>query len=95
MHVMFPFLVTYDKMNDSCHCLITVAGIDYNPNSVDAVFLAGERSATIGIPILLDNEAEEDEQFGLAIAIPSELSTVLSLGTPSNATGIIEDSSGK
>ena len=82
-------------MNDNCHCFITVAGIDYNPDSVDAVFAAFDTSATVGIPILLDNEAEEDEQFGLTIAIPSELNTMLSLGNPSDATGIITDSSGK
>lgn len=61
---------------------------------MDAVFLAGQTSTTVQIPIKMDNEAEDDEQFDLAIEIPSELDMLVRLGPRNTAIGTIKDSSG-
>ena len=59
---------------------------------MSAVFPAGQRSTTVEIPIIMDNAAEDDEQFGLMIVIPSEIESLVRPG--SDAVGIIKDSSG-
>lgn len=74
--------------------VIILAGRDYDPDPVDAVFSAGQTSTTVQIPITMDNEAEDDEQFGLMIVIPSELERLVSPGPLSEALGTIKDSSG-
>ena len=71
-----------------------LAGEDYDPNPVDAVFTAGQTSTTIEIPIEMDNEAEENEEFDLTIVIPSEAEGLVRPGARSDAVGIIQDSSG-
>ena len=71
-----------------------LAGEDYDPNPVDAVFTAGQTSTTIEIPIEMDNEAEENEEFDLTIVIPSEAEGLMRPGARSDAVGIIQDSSG-
>lgn len=75
------------------HCCL-LAGRDYDPDPVDAVFLANRNSTTIQIPIKVDNEAEDDEQFDLTLVVPSELEGLVRPGPRSDAEGIIKDSSG-
>ena len=86
MHIILQYYGFY-------HFLL-LAGSDYNPDPVDAVFPAGQTSTTAQIPIRMDNEAEDDEQFDLTIKVPSEVEMLVELGPLSNAVGIIKDSSG-
>lgn len=74
--------------------IVSSAGSDYDPDPVDAVFLAGQTSTTVQIPIRVDNEAEDDEQFGLMIVVPSEVEGLVRPGSLNNAVGVIKDSSG-
>ena len=77
------------------HCYhFILAGSDYDPDPVDAVFSAGQTSTTVEIPIMMDNEAEGNEEFGLTIVIPSEVERLVRPGARSSAVGIIQDSSG-
>lgn len=58
------------------------------------MFTAGQTSTTVEIPIEMDNEAEENEEFDLTIVIPSEAEGLVRPGARSDAVGIIQDSSG-
>lgn len=75
------------------HFLLAVR--DYNPDQVDAVFSAGQTSTSIQIPIEMDHEAEDNEQFGLTINVPSGVEMLVRPGPRSSAVGIIKDSSGR
>ena len=74
--------------------IVLLAGEDYDPDPVDAVFAAGQTSTTIEIPIRMDNKAEDNEEFGLTIVIPSEVERLVSPGARNSAVGVIQDSSG-
>jgi len=75
--------------------LSTLAGVDYDSNPIDVTFPAGQSTVTVQLPVILDNEAESDEQLNLMLVIPSEAEMLLSLGTITDALGIIKDSSSK
>ena len=72
-----------------------LAGVDYDPNPIDVTFPAGQSTATVQLPVILDNEAELDEQLNLMLVIPSEAEMLLTPGRVTDAVGIIKDSSGK
>jgi len=72
-----------------------LAGADYDPNPIDVTFPAGQSTVTVQLPVILDNEAESDEQFNLMLVIPSEAEMLLRLGTITDALGTIKDSSSK
>lgn len=74
--------------------IVLLAGEDYDPDPVNAVFTAGRNSTTVQIPILIDNKAEDDEQFSLTLVVPSELERLVRLGSLNTAVGTIKDSSG-
>ena len=42
----------------------------------------------------MDTVAEDDEQFGLTLNVPSKVEMLVRTGPLSNAVGIIKDSSG-
>ena len=71
-----------------------LAGKDYDADPVTAVFTANQTLTSVEIPIAIDNEAEENEEFDLTIVIPSQAEGLVRPGARSNAVGIIQDSSG-
>jgi len=72
-----------------------LAGDDYDPNPIDVTFSAGQRTATIQLPVVLDNEDEEDEEFNLMLVIPSEATMLVGEGRVNKSIGVIKDSSSK
>lgn len=57
-----PVTFTYETRDDTAE-----AGSDYTETSGEATFLPGESELTIIVPILADEEAEDDEEFFLEV----------------------------
>ena len=63
--------------------LIAAAGQDYTGGSYTATFLAGQRTASVSIPIINDTTAELTEDFSAVLSIPA---TAASQGITKGAT---------
>ena len=69
--------------------------MDYDSNSLTAIFTAGSTSTTVNVPVTNDNIVEGPETFDLTFTIPSSLGGQVILGTITNANGNIIDNTSK
>ena len=69
--------------------------MDYNSTPINATFVVGSTNTAINIPVTRDSILEQSETFRLNIIIPSSIRSRVHPGSPSTATGNINDSNGK
>ena len=70
-------------------------GVDYNSTPINATFIVGSTNTTINVPVIKDSILEQSETFRLNFIIPSSIRSRVHPGSPSTATGNINDSNGK
>ena len=68
-------------------------GVDYDNAPLVAMFNAGDSTAIVTIPVMSDTVIEEDEMFYVNIDMVDVTEAEVELGTLTNATAIILDSS--
>jgi len=65
--------------------------VDYDSGIFDVTFNVGDSSATVSININDDNIDEGSEVFGLVLKRANNTPDFVEIGSPMNATGIIDD----
>ena len=51
--------------------------------------------SNVSVPVIVDNIAEEHEEFDLMLTVPSSLGPAITAGSRDTATGVIIDSNSK
>ena len=75
-------------------CISVLAGVDYDNTTLTATFTAGSIIATVRISITDDTVVDEgDEAFNLLLNLIPTTDIRVNLGTSSNATAVIIDTS--
>jgi len=69
-------------------------GVDFNSRPVNAFFMSGSDRTSVNIDVTCDRIMEDDEQFNLALSVPSTTMSVV-VGSRSTATATITDSTSK
>ena len=67
--------------------------MDYAPDPITAIFVAGTNSTTINVPVIMDDIVEGTEMFNLNIISPPSDSDII-LDRQTTATVNIYDSTG-
>ena len=104
--VSFPFAVTVTPSSGTATgltllvtsrdliSLIFTAGSDFDAMPVTAVFLPGDQSQVVQIPLVCDADVEGTETFSMSLSV-NVTNSRLRFGTQRTAIGNIEDSTGK
>ena len=70
-------------------------GVDFNTTTLTATFASGMTMSNVSVPVIVDNIAEEHEEFDLMLIVPSSLGPAITAGSRDTATGVIIDSNSK
>ena len=105
-HSVYPFSVTVTASEKSpvsaegnwVMCMIICSlkvwltgGVDFNTTILTATFASGMTMSNVSVPVIVDNIAEEHEEFDLMLIVPSSLGPAITAGSRDTATGVITE----